>query len=132
MARHRIGLSQAWHVRESDGDTPPTWVRSFGRPTGLEETDRVLLVVEGAAVAAELTLNARPLGHPAPAATRLTWDVTALLRQRNELLLVPERGQKPPSAAEVEPPPRADRLPLWPPLGEVSLEIVAADDHAIA
>lgn len=131
VARHKIGLSQAWHVRESDGDAPSTWVRSFGRPTGLEETDRVLLVVEGATVAAELTLNANPLARPERATTRRAWDVTSLLRQRNELLLVPDRGVQPPGAGG-EPPRRADRRPLWPPLGEVALEIVAADDDAIA
>ena len=132
MARHRIGLSQAWQVREADGDTPPIWVRSFGRPTGLEETDRVLLVVEGADVPAELTLNGFRLGYPSASQPRLEFDVTSLLCPRNELLLSPQNARCPPGTAGADPSRRADRQSLWRPLGEVSLEIVAADDHTIA
>ena len=128
MARHRIGLSQAWDVRDADGDAP-TWSRSFGRPTGLEEADRVLLVVEGADVAADLTLNGISLGRPSDSQRRLEFDVTALLRPRNMLLLAPVGARCPPVG---EPSTRAKRQSLGRPLGDVSLEIVPAADITIA
>lgn len=127
MARHRIGLSQAWQGPEGDGSAP-VWVRSFGRPSGLEETDRVLLVVEGASIPAELTLNGNRLGGPASSASRWEFDVTPLIQRRNELLLAPGCDVRRPA----DPPVRADRQRLWPLLGEVTLEIVAADDRVIA
>lgn len=130
MARHRIGLSQAWQAPEGEG-AAPVWVRWFGRPSGLEETDRVLLVVEGASIAAELTLNGSRLGCPAASPSRAEFDVTSLLRQRNELLLAPVSGARPPSDVSKSPI-RADRQPLWPSLGAVCLEIVAADEPGIA
>lgn len=132
MARHRIGLSQAWQVREAEGDAPPCWSRSFGRPTGLEAADRVLLVVEGAGVAAELTLNGIRLGRPSGFQPRSEFDVTSLLRQRNELTLSPDGARPPPDGAGSEPSTRADRQSLWSALGDVSLEIVPAADATIA
>lgn len=132
MARHRIGLSQAWQVREADGDAPPRWSRSFGRPTGLGEADRVLLVVEGADVVAELTLNGIRLGRPSDSRPRSEFDVTSLLLPRNELLLAPDGARCPQGGEESEASTKADRRSLWRPLGEVSLEIVPAADVTIA
>jgi len=132
VARHRIGLSKAWQVREADGDAPPSWSRSFGRPTGLEGADRVLLVVEGADVDAELTLNGIRLGRPSGSQLRSEFDVTSLLRPRNELLLVPGVAPSPQADAESTVSTRAERQTLWRPLGDVSLEIVPAADITIA
>ncbi len=132
MARHRIGLSRAWHVREADGDAPPNWSRSFGRPTGLEGADRVLLVVEGADVAANLTLNGIRLGRPSGFQTRAEFDVTSLLLPRNELLLSPDGDRSPPDGEGCEASATADRQSLWRALGDVSLEIVPAADASIA
>ena len=142
MARHRIGLSQAWEQFAGGDAATGVWVRRFGRPTGLGEGDRVLLVIRGATIAAAATLNGSPLavhgsdGHESgrdgdgTPANQLEWDVTPLIQTRNELVLMQERGMPPPGVVTL--PQGADRRPLWPPLGEVSLEIVPVGDQAVA
>lgn len=77
---HRINLSTAW---EPPADGSRTWVRRFGRPSGVETGDRVWLVVEGH-VLATLVLN----GVCLPSAQE-RHDVTDLLESRNELLFIP-------------------------------------------
>jgi len=76
---HRINLSTAWQPPATGG---AAWVRRFGRPDGLEPADRVWLVHDGGQ-GAELILN----GAPLPAGGR--HDVTTILGNRNELLVVP-------------------------------------------
>ena len=88
MSRHAIHLGTAWE--------PPTaeamrWLRCFGRPTGIEPGDRVVLVCQGAARSAawqDATLNDGRLGWHAAADGGLECDVTDLLAERN-LLVVP-------------------------------------------
>jgi hypothetical protein len=79
---HTINLTNAWE--------PPVagariWIRRFGRPSGIEPGDRIWLVMD-VPPPAEAVLNAAPL--PA-SAEGPPWraDVTALLGERNELLL---------------------------------------------
>lgn len=64
---HRINLQAGW---KQVGDR---WVRSFGRPTGVEGA-RLVLVGDGTG-----TLNGEPVALPA--------DVTGRLLARNELVL---------------------------------------------
>lgn len=72
---HRISLQAAW---DADG---PVWTRSFGRPSGIGEHDRVWLVLacDGGCVAA---LNGHPLETSGIAGRH---DVTSDLRRRNSL-----------------------------------------------
>ena len=109
---HRIRLRAAWEVT-ADGTA---WMRSFGRPTGVGVGDRLWLVIERPA-ACKALLNGRPL-PPVPAGAK-AWrhDVTADLRERNELRLqfvVP--------AGRVG---DGGRVPLPESLGEVLVEIEA-------
>lgn len=105
---HRIGLQAAWHVEAGAG----AWIRSFGRPTGIDPGDRVWLVIERPA-ACVARLNGRPL--PTIAAGVAAWrhDVTADLQRRNELRL------DVPGAASAS----LCRVPLPESLGTVALEI---------
>jgi len=93
MSRHSIHLGAAWESPRDDSVT--AWLRRFGRPTGLAPSDRVLLVCEGAQPAAawrRLLLNGHDLPPPAADPGRWEHDVTAILRDRNELALEPAAG----------------------------------------
>ncbi|MDD4266961.1 MAG: hypothetical protein PHO07_06185 [Pirellulales bacterium] len=85
MSPHVIRLRAPWQrAQHGEGQL---WRRRFGRPTGLAAADRVTLVVEGLAAAAEVSLNGRRLGTAGPAAVLREFDVTGLLLARNELTL---------------------------------------------
>ena len=109
---HRIRLQAAWDV--AAGGT--TWTRSFGKPTGVGPGDRVWLVVERPAACAA-ALNGRPLPPVADRAAAWRHDVTADLRDRNELRLELHEPPGPVTAAV--------RVPLPEPVGLVALEIEA-------
>lgn len=109
--RHTINLAAAW---EWDG---AVWRRPFGRPTGVEPGDSVRLVF-AASGNATLTLNGVPLPVLRGGVPRWSHDVTALLRDRNELVL----GCEPPAGAGGRAPPR---VPLPERLGHPILEIIA-------
>jgi hypothetical protein len=80
--------------------------RRFGYPGRIDAHERVWLTFTGVCGRADVTLNGTPLGRRDGAAGPFEFEVTALLRPRNEL------------AVEVESP--ADRGGLW---GEVALEV---------
>lgn len=111
VERHAINLAGAW---ERAGDV---WRRSFGHPTGVEAGDTIRLVFTTPGHAA-VTLN----GVVLPALRRDTpsWshDVTLLLRERNELVLV--EGTMP-TAVTAE----SRRLTLPDHLGHPALEVVS-------
>jgi hypothetical protein len=77
--------------------------RSFGYPGRLDDYERVWLTFAGVGGEAEAVLNDRPLGR---IATGSAFEITSLLRQRNELV--------------VEIDGTAERGGLW---GEVALEV---------
>lgn len=112
---HRIRLQAAWRIAAGGA----VWIRSFGRPTGVGPDMRIGLVIERPA-ACTATLNGRSL--PAVTGGVAAWrhDVTADLRERNELRL--EFAPVAPARAA------ADRVPFPEPLGVVSLEITAGAD----
>ncbi len=83
IQRHAINLSTAW---EPPGDGSRAWVRRFGRPSGVKPGDRVWLVHEGGC-GESLVFNGVHLGG-----RNARHDVTALLHDRNELLLTPAEG----------------------------------------
>jgi beta-galactosidase/beta-glucuronidase len=95
--------------------------RRFGRPTGIDGGERVWLVCDGADAWAKLTLNGEPLGHVAGPAEAAEFDVTGLLRERNELAAVVECPRRAADGACLDRGPRAD-LPGGL-IGEVRLEI---------
>lgn len=88
MPVHAIHLGNAWDRDAAPERTPPfAWRRRFGRPAGLGPGDRVFLVVERSAVSAAATLNGHALAPIAAATPRWTSDVTALLLDRNDLVV---------------------------------------------
>jgi len=127
---HSIHLGAAWEPPEAvQGDGRVRWTRRFGRPGGLEPGDRVLLVVAASAVAAEVLVNAVSLPPLTAAAGRWAQDITALLRDRNELLLtVVLTGADPAGGDRAGEPQGRGTLP--PVIGRVTREIVAAGHSA--
>lgn len=80
MRRHAIHLGAVWEPPATSGGP---WIRRFGRPSGVQPGDRILLVWDppGTIPPRSLELNGRAL----PSDPEV--DVTALVRDRNELVL---------------------------------------------
>lgn len=121
MNVHTIRLGNAWEPSASGA----AWTRRFGRPAGLGPGDRVLLRV-ASRVSAAVSLNDAALNTIDVDETGDPWrqEITALLRDRNTLVLKP-------AATPAIVPPAADaavrgRVPLPEEIVEVSLEIVPA------
>jgi hypothetical protein len=112
---HSIHLGNAWEFEPGDAGHAAEWVRRFGRPAGLGDTDAVWLVIDVPADAA-VTLNGAALPATAAAAAYRV-NVTPILRERNLLVLVPR-------IAVATAAPHPARGPLPAALGRVSLEIV--------
>jgi hypothetical protein len=119
---HVIQLGSAWEppARAPDADRVH-WTRRFGRPGGLGPGDRVLLVVERSAVAADVVVNAVRLPPLSAGAVRWAQDITPLLLSRNELCVTLAV-----SVGDGELQERHGRAPLPSIIGMVALEIVAA------
>ena len=143
MEKHSIHLGTAWEPPAGAGPPAPAdgaadgagngaadgvWIRRFGRPAGLEPVDRVLLVCEqpaAGAFRAELTLNGMPLPALGPAMPRWQHDITPLLRDHNELFLVPLGAAAMRLSAGSENQRRTALPSAW---CRVSVEIVSASD----
>ncbi len=129
MGRHAIHLGGAWQppVASSAGERQlgdECWRRSFGRPSGVGPADRVLLVLDRPGEAGgtiRLTLNALPLPPVEPGPSRWEHDVTAMLVDRNELLLDPSSAA-PSDPGTVD---RHGRATLPPMVGRLTIEIVS-------
>jgi hypothetical protein len=98
MPRHTIHLGNAWQAptssdsRASASGDLAGWRRRFGSPTGLESGDRVLLVVELPPAGMpwrRLELNGVALSPIDAGGSQWECDVTTMLRDRNEILLLP-------------------------------------------
>ena len=89
---HTIRLRDPWQCQRSSETA--LYRRRFGRPTGLEQGERVYLVIERAGGMGRVTLNGVPLDFGASDGSGLQQDVTALLNERNELTIavVPSHG----------------------------------------
>lgn len=112
MPRHVINLASAW-------EPPPpgeaSWTRRFGRPTGVQAGDRLLLVCAAgfrSEVWRQATLNGLPLTWRDTAPNGLECDVTDLLGDRNTLV-VPAG-----SAGTGAMPPPHDSTTRWKKLGD--------------
>jgi acrylyl-CoA reductase (NADPH) len=121
MPKHAINLTAAW---EPPGKDAPrgVWLRRFGGPTGLEIGDAVWLVVEVPGPA-DVMLNGRPLPPLRAGRARWSHDVTALLGDRNELVVMPAlegHGAEWPAGRDAH-----GRASFPESLGRVSLEIVS-------
>lgn len=121
MPRHAIHLGTAWEPPTAEA-TP--WIRRFGRPSGVGETDRLLLVCEGvvevaAAVWRTTTLNDRPLAWRDAGPGLLECDVTALLADRNLLAVMAAPSEAPSGRASGA---RAALPSSW---GRLSLVVVS-------
>jgi len=123
-SRHVIHLGDAWEPPVAAGDRN-RFVRRFGRPSGLESGNRVLLVVSDPAVSASVVVNETPLPDVVGGAVRWEYDITPLLRERNELVLLigmdSDADARMPGA-----PGTSGRLRLPAASGAVTIEIVAA------
>ncbi|MFM8413092.1 MAG: hypothetical protein ACKOCX_00030 [Planctomycetota bacterium] len=90
---HVINLSTAWQPPDPAAGRAE-WIRRFGMPAGIEPGDRVWLVVEPA-TDCELRLGGERL-PAAVAGRRWRHDLTAVLRERNELALAAPVAGPPP------------------------------------
>ncbi|MEI6257056.1 MAG: hypothetical protein WCQ77_10480 [Planctomycetota bacterium] len=114
---HSIRLGAAW-----ESPSPAIWRRRFGRPAGLEAGDLVVLVVSQPFVAVEITVNDARLPPLEAGAPGWSCDITPLLLDRNELVIV--LSQKAGHWAARD---RHGRSELPVAIGIVTLEIVAGD-----
>jgi beta-galactosidase/beta-glucuronidase len=100
--------------------------RTFNRPTGLEEGQRVDLVVEQVDAFGAVTLNGQPLGEVRLADAAARFIITSLLQPHNELAIEVEL---PRLTADSAPLPRPGREHFPGGLiGEVRLEIFETED----
>ncbi len=112
----RINVPGPWVA-----ELPPQWHgsvqlrRRFHRPRTLERHERVFLVVEGAEPPGWVSVNGVQLGRVPPGAAPAEFEITPLLTDRNEVVLLVEAAEAGAKAA--------GRLAGW--LGEVRLEIRA-------
>jgi hypothetical protein len=82
MYPHRIRLRHPWQLDDSAG--PVRMSRRFGYPGRIDADERVWLLIEGLAGPGAVALNGIDLG---PATGDAAFDVTALLRPRNEVVV---------------------------------------------
>lgn len=85
MITHVIRLRKPWRCQLGAGQV--TCRRGFNRPTGLDDGERVWLIVDGVRGAAQLTINDGPLGAVAAGVPSGGWDMTDLLQSHNELAI---------------------------------------------
>jgi hypothetical protein len=117
---------------EMPGDWGPTlgegfrgqvlYTRHFGCPTGLEQEDRVMLVVQRADAFATIALNAQPIGIVPAGGRAARLDISTLLKPRNQLAILVELPEVTPDSAPLARPER-EGLPGGL-VGEVLLEII--------
>jgi len=108
-AKQRINLSLPVDNKDlPDFSGRVRFSRKFGCPRRIDDYERVWMTFAGIGGTAELTLNGRVLGRQETANQAFEFDVTALLRTRNELSVVIETTD-----------PRGG---LW---GEVAMEVRA-------
>lgn len=90
---HSFRLRHPWECEQQESST--RWSRGFHKPTGLEPSDRLWLVVSGLPAGCSVSLNDQPL--PTPAANQPgQYEVTDLLGDSNRIeILVPDATPSP-------------------------------------
>jgi hypothetical protein len=63
------------------------FIRSFGRPSGLEPDTRVQLIITNSHLAAEVFLNSEMIGRMPTKTNEFTVDITQKLASRNRLVI---------------------------------------------
>ena len=119
MPSHAIHLGAAW---EPPSAAERSWIRRFGRPSGVGGGDRLVLRCEGAACPdawRRATLNGRAVEWRAVDATVLDCDVTAWIGDRNQLSLPAEEHE---AVGDRVGGPRVSLPPSW---GRLSLLVVS-------
>jgi hypothetical protein len=109
---HTIRLNQAWRC-ESQGDLI-VWKRNFGCPTGLDNGERVELVITNLRRDTSLRLNDQLLEHVTTRSANVCCDITNQLEPRNQLTLK--------SSADVN----KENALKETPFNQIRLEIVAS------
>ncbi len=110
---HRVRLRRPWRFEPLPRGL--CWRRSFHRPTGLGAAARVWIVVDGTSAVGSVTLNDHPLGRLAGQGLPSRFEVTGLLKARNELVLA------------IDVAPRRDDIGGSSPPGEVWIEISSGE-----
>ena len=124
--RHTIRLDNGWEPPAAS-DAGVRLERRFGRPSGLCSDDRVLLVLAGPTVAAAVIVNEAVLPPIAAGTDRWEHDITPLLRDRNELVvLITDHGGVDAALRAATAEDRARRGRLSTAAGAVAIEIVPA------
>lgn len=100
------------------------YTRGFGLPTGIEPEQRLDLVVDAVDAFGQVSLNGQLLGSVGSEIAR--FEVTALLKPRNELVIEVELPRLTPESAPL-PRPGREGFPGGL-IGEVRLEILDNDD----
>ena len=83
MTPHIIRLRDPWQWAAESGTGPARASRWFNRPTGLEPSTRVVLVVASIAKLSSVRLNDQPLLVPSAPG----WEIADRLELRNQLQL---------------------------------------------
>lgn len=99
MAAHTIRLREPWN-RSLGASEAPRLSRKFGAPTGLGSLSRVYLAVGDMEALSGVFLNGSPLEALTEAKGVKRWDITDLLRPRNEVCLFMHQAS---SASGLEP-----------------------------
>jgi beta-galactosidase/beta-glucuronidase len=81
----QVRMPRDWRELFGDAYGTARFVRRFGRPTNLDENERVRLVFDGIGGAAVVQLNGVELGRVNLANRRAAFDITRRLHARNEL-----------------------------------------------
>jgi hypothetical protein len=82
-AVHRIRLRSPWQCHVTPKGI--AWRRRFGRPTGVQASERLFLCFSSFITTATATLNGELLGVVPVSSAAVSFDVTAALAARNEL-----------------------------------------------
>lgn len=122
--RHTIRLDNGWEP-PLVSDAGLRLERRFGRPSGLEPDDRVLLVFAAPAATASVVMNDAVLPPLAAGTFRWEHDITPLLRDRNALVvLIADRGGVDAAVRDATAEDRSRRGRLSAAAGGVTIEIV--------
>jgi hypothetical protein len=102
MAVHTIRLREPWErSRDSTGELRLR--RKFGLPTGLHASTRVVLAIGGLSGLTEVRVNGAEMVLEVASTDTLKWEITSLLKGRNEICLVVKASDETLSAGELKP-----------------------------
>lgn len=92
---HSFRLRHPWECETGETADVTRWSRGFHKPTGLEPSDRLWLVVSGLPAGCSVSVN--DLALPAPGADKPgQYEVTELLGDSNRIeILVPDATPSP-------------------------------------